>query len=182
MKVAPGYLLLLINPSNLSTIEFHLSAQSASLSRRYDVEKIIDFPIFYFASKVWEKSFPTSCRTSLYDKNSRFWLSLKFLQKITFSSKCIKMHEIWSNWHFFATLRGATEARFCRIELGRGSKFQERPILFVQNKIKVFANFCNGRRMSNVSCENGNFDIFDGFLNNNKHLGAMMMYKNHDFF
>ena len=94
IKMAPGYLLLVINPSNLSKIEFYLSAQSAYLSRRNDVEKIIDFRIFYFVSKVWEKRFPMPCRTSLYDKNSRFWLSLKFLQKITFSSKCIKIHQI----------------------------------------------------------------------------------------
>ena len=80
----------------------HVSAQSAYLSRRYDVEKSLSFQIFYFVSKVRGKGFPTAGRTSLYDKNSRFWFRLKFLQKITFSSKCIKIHEILPKLNFFA--------------------------------------------------------------------------------
>ena len=120
-----------MNPSNLSKIEFFHDTLSAYMSWRYDLEKMINFQIFYFFSKVWGKSFLTPGRTSLCDKNSRFWFELKFLRKITFSSKCIKMHEIRSIWYFFATLREATEARFCRIELGRASKCQERSIFFV---------------------------------------------------
>ena len=120
--MAPGYLLLVINPSNLSKIESYLSAQSAYLSRRNDVEKIIDFRIFYFVSKVWEKSFPMPCRTSLYDKNSRFWLSLKFLQKITFSSKCIKIHQICSKCHFFAIFARSHRSEILSYGAGKGLK------------------------------------------------------------
>ena len=130
------------------------------LEQALRLEKMINFQIFYFFWKVWEKSFPTPGRTSLYDINSRFLFELKFLRKITFSTKCIKMHEIMSNWHFFATLRGATEARFSRTELGRGSKCQERSIIFVLNKIKVFVNFWIGRRISNVPRKNGYFAVF----------------------
>ena len=68
------------------------------------------------------------------------------------------------------------------MELERGSKFQERSILFVSNKIKAFVNFYVGRRMSNVSWKNWIFDRFDGFLTKNKHPGAMLMDKNYDFF
>ena len=57
-----------------------------------------------------------------------------------------------------------TEARFCRIQLGGGSKFQERSVLFVSNKIKAFVNFCVGCTVSIVSWKNWIFDRFDGFL------------------
>ena len=59
-------------------------SQRTYLSMRYDVENILKFQIFYFISKVWEKSFSTPGRTSLCDKNSRFWFELKFLQKLHF--------------------------------------------------------------------------------------------------
>ena len=121
-KVAPGYLLLPINPSNLSKIEFHLSAQSAYLSRRYEPEKLINFQIFYFVFKVWEKSFPTPCRTSLYDKNSRFSLNLRFLQKITFSSKCIEMHQICLRCHFFADFARNHRNEILSYGAGKGLK------------------------------------------------------------
>ena len=58
------------------------------------------------------------------------------------------MHEMRPNLSYSKSLRGAAEANFCRAGLDRGSKFQERYILYVSNKIKTFSNFCIGRRIS----------------------------------
>ena len=98
--------------------------------------------IFLFCSKqkVWIFSEILSPFPALYDKISLLWLLAKFAKKSNFHifNEILKMHQIRPKLISSKTLRATTEARIRRMTLGRGSKFQEKSILFVWNKIKFF--------------------------------------------
>ena len=104
----------------------------------YTGTKTTKFLLKFYNRKVYEKSFPTPGRTSLHDKTSRFSFQEKFLRNLRFlvnGSKCIRFLQ---NVIPSQTLRRATGARFCRMELETDSKSPERFILFVWNKIKLY--------------------------------------------
>ena len=155
-----------------SNVAIHLQSESI---------KPIKIPVFPWY--VWYSTTNTEVRKRFY-----FILNIKYRSFLKFwapfqlrttktrfcgSSQTFRRNEIFQihpnsmksfqNLISSKSLRGTTEASFCRTELQRGSKFQERSILYVLNKIKAFTNFCFGRRISNVSWKNWIFDRFDGF-------------------
>ena len=139
----------------------------------YDQHRSPQTLLFYSKHNVWILPEILSPFPAPYDKNSFLWLLANFSKKWDFG----RISCIWMNLEnpiSSKSLRGATEASFCRTELERGSKFQERSILYVLNKIKVFVYYCDE--------ETGFLILFDGFLANNKYPGAILIDKNHDFF
>ena len=96
----------------------------------YDQHRSSQTLLFYSKHKVWIFPEILSPFAALYDKNSLLWLFANFSKKWDFGRiSCIWMN--LENLISSESLRGATEASFCRMELLRCSFFQKLSILCV---------------------------------------------------
>ena len=71
----------------------------------------------------------------------KFFMKNFFFRNLKKSKIFQKKSDFEKKIFFIETLRGVTEASFCRMKLLRCLFFQELPILCVWNKIKLLRNF-----------------------------------------
>ena len=93
IKMAPGCLLLLLNPSNLSKMEFFRDTLSTYLSRRWGLRKWSIFKYFIFSGKYGEKAFQRRVARPYTIKTRVSCLNWNFFEKSHSqpnASKCMK--------------------------------------------------------------------------------------------
>ena len=122
-------------------------------------------PFYFILNKKYGSFLLFWVPSQLHTTKSRFCgSSQSFVEKkFFFRNQFFKTFRFFKNFDkkncFIKTLRGTTEARFCRMKLLWCSKFQEFAILSVCNKIKLFRSFQSIQKISIVTNKNSIFRI-----------------------